>query len=514
MVEYVDVRGDVLLLQVKQLVLTAERKAEKLLRKHRRQLKAVAMELLERETLSGEEISNLLDPSGSYRRKIDKLRARMQQGEQPNWFQRLVVRVKRAFDWMFLPKDQTELAVETALAEGGEELETKKKTESSGSLNVGSDKTNNNDDSSKRKEKAEKTETRKRSDAGNGGRDDSDSNNSSGPRGSTDVSRSIGSERERSSNSKLPSKDKKESSNRRKDGTRNVNKAETKEELRGNEEKKSDNRDGKSVENMTSSSGRVGNEDGKQPRCDGQGSRRKNVDGSTSQDDTCGPSRDPSEAQEDLRDLMLGSEGAIDSHSYLVNEDEEDPHHSSHGMMIGDVFIPSHRESGETVEPPRYATLTRHADNGRLKSEDLSKSLILEGELHMGYPSRREEEQEETSALTHETRQKVRPHDNSGVSTLEGDIANSRGMDLKRSDQDINASTASTDLESEILSTNSPKTTLKKNNSQCGTTRSSPEVMKQEGQSSSKGDARKRVQRQWQLTPWGMGLVTVTRDSE
>ncbi|PHJ21905.1 membrane protein 1 [Cystoisospora suis] len=503
--------------EVKQLVLTAERKAEKLLRKHRRQLKAVAMELLERETLSGEEISDLLDPSGSYRRKIDKLRARMQQGEQPNWFQRLVVRVKRAFDWMFLPKDQTELAVETALAEE-EELESKKKTGSSGSTNIGNDKTNNSDDSSTKMEQSdkisEKTETQKRNDGGSGGRDDSDGNNSGGAGGRSDVSRSIGSERATSStSSKIPSKDKKESSDRQKDERRNVNKAETKkEEPYGG--RTSGNRDGKSVENMTSSSDRVASEDGKQPRCDGQGSPRKNADGSASRDDTCGPSRDHSEAQEDLRDLILGSEDDVDSHSYLVN-DEEDPHHSSHGMMIGDVFIPVHRESGESVEPPRYATLARHADNERRKFEDLLNSRSLESQRDVGYPSWGEEEHGETrSSLMHETRQKVRPHDNSGVSTLEEDSVNSHGTDPKRSVQDNDASTETTDVGSEILSSSDPKTTLKKTSSQCETRKNPPEVMKQVGQSGSKGDARKRVQRQWQLTPWGMGLVTVTRDTE
>ncbi|CBZ52938.1 putative cell division protein [Neospora caninum Liverpool] len=112
--------------EVKQLVMTAERKAEKLLRKHRRQLREVALQLLEKETLSGEEISDILDPSGSYRSKVERLRTRMQQGEQPSLWQRLVVQLKRGFQWLFLPRDQTEFA---AIGEADKELKAHEGTE-------------------------------------------------------------------------------------------------------------------------------------------------------------------------------------------------------------------------------------------------------------------------------------------------------------------------------------------------------------------------------------------------
>ncbi|KYK70344.1 membrane protein FtsH1 [Toxoplasma gondii TgCatPRC2] len=129
--------------EVKQLVITAERKAEKLLRRHRKQLREVALQLLEKETLSGEEISEILDPSGSYRTKVERLRTRMQQGEQPSFLQRLVVQLKRGFQWLFLPRDQTEFAA----VEADKQLKTQEETEKkNGSTNEAPKKTGDGDD--------------------------------------------------------------------------------------------------------------------------------------------------------------------------------------------------------------------------------------------------------------------------------------------------------------------------------------------------------------------------------
>ncbi|PFH37945.1 hypothetical protein BESB_002860 [Besnoitia besnoiti] len=129
--------------EVKQLVTTAERKAEKLLRKHRKQLREVALQLLEKETLSGEEISDILDPSGSYRKKVEKLRIRMQQGEQPSFLQRLIVQLKRGFQWLILPRDQSEFA---ASVEADKRQEAQEEAEEGKSQSASAGKPKDEDD--------------------------------------------------------------------------------------------------------------------------------------------------------------------------------------------------------------------------------------------------------------------------------------------------------------------------------------------------------------------------------
>lgn len=506
--------------QVKQLVLTAERKAEKLLRRHRRQLKKVALELLERETLSGEEISNILDPSGSYRRKIDKLRARMQQGEQPNWFQRVVVRVKRAFDWMFLPKSQTELAIETELA-GKDEPEEKEPSErkrrnaerdDSSGPGSGGDDDNSNIDPPERKENEKTPEKNPKQprDGTDGGGDDSNDNGGSGaPGGDGKPQGSLGNKR--LSSSEMPKAGKEIS-----DGTegQTTDKADTKEEgLHHAEEGKTSGKGNKSrAENTSDVSSATAAEDGKQQTCVGQGGARENVDKSppaTSRDSACYPSGKEQENFTDERDILLGQQENSEADRHLDHENE-DSRQGSYDRVIGDVFIPSRAESGEAgAGHPRYATLARHADDrGREFEKTLSSSSLGNDQEEGSYPLWGTAGQEGTRrGLLHETRQRVRPHARLGTDTSSAITTAERIESVGSSRRDGSKGSVAP----------------KESQSQCHTVKNHQESVvsrqqvhderrNQSNNNNNKGDARKRVQRQWQLTPWGMGLVTVTRE--